>query len=43
VGLWRHVACARRLGPSVEVIDAEGDGLALLDLMEESSMSFYRR
>lgn len=34
VGLQAARRLRERLGPSVEVIDAEGDGLALLDLME---------
>ena len=34
VGLLAARCLRERLGPSVEVIDAEGDGLALLDLME---------
>jgi hydrogenase maturation protease len=34
VGLLAARRLRERLGPSVEVIDAEGDGLALLDLME---------
>jgi hydrogenase maturation protease len=34
VGLLAARRLRERLGPSVEVIEAEGDGLALLDLME---------
>lgn len=34
VGLLVARRLRERLGPSVEVIEAEGDGLALLDLME---------
>lgn len=34
VGLLAARRLREKLGPSVEVIDAEGDGLALLDLME---------
>lgn len=34
VGLQAARRLREMLGPSVEVIDAEGDGLALLDLME---------
>lgn len=34
VGLQAAQRLRERLGPSVEVIEAEGDGLALLDLME---------
>jgi hydrogenase maturation protease len=34
VGLQAVRRLRERLGPSVEVIEAEGDGLALLDLME---------
>jgi hydrogenase maturation protease len=34
VGLQAARRLRERLGPSVQVVDAEGDGLALLDLME---------
>lgn len=34
VGLQAAQRLRKRLGPSVEVIEAEGDGLALLDLMD---------